>query len=60
MVWALEDQFFKIESAEWLDRTFPGSKGIRRIEGAKLFFPEEMPDLIAEEATKLWRSGSGA
>jgi pimeloyl-ACP methyl ester carboxylesterase len=60
MVWALEDQFFKIESAEWLDRTFPGSKGIRRIEGAKLFFPEEMPDIIAEEATKLWRSGSGA
>jgi hypothetical protein len=27
---------------------------VRRIEGAKLFFPEEMPDVIAEEALKLW------
>jgi haloalkane dehalogenase len=32
----------------------PGSQGIRKVEDAKLFFPEEMPDLIAEEAVKLW------
>jgi hypothetical protein len=31
-----------------------GSRGIRRVDDAKLFFPEEMPDLIAEEAVKLW------
>jgi len=24
------------------------------IEGANLFFPEDMPDVIAEEALKLW------
>jgi hypothetical protein len=24
------------------------------VEGAKLFFPEEFPDLIAEEARRLW------
>jgi hypothetical protein len=27
---------------------------VRFIEGAKLFFPEEFPDVIAEEARKLW------
>jgi hypothetical protein len=27
---------------------------VRRVEGAKLFFPEEMPDVIAEEALALW------
>jgi len=54
MVWGLKDPLFGVEWAEWLDRTFPNSRGIRRVEDANLFFPEEMPDLIAEEATHLW------
>jgi pimeloyl-ACP methyl ester carboxylesterase len=54
MVWALNDPLFPVKWAEWLDRTLPGSQGVRRIEGANLFFPEEMPELIAEEAKKLW------
>ncbi|WP_035347725.1 alpha/beta fold hydrolase [Edaphobacter aggregans] len=54
MVWATSDIFFDAKWAEWLDRTLPGSRGVRRIEGAKLFFPEEMPDVIAEEALRLW------
>jgi pimeloyl-ACP methyl ester carboxylesterase len=54
MVWGLKDTLFGVQWAEWLDRTLPGSRGVRRVEGANLFFPEEMPDLIAEEAAKLW------
>jgi haloalkane dehalogenase len=54
MVWAMKDVFFGVEGAEWLDRTFPGSRGIRRLDDANLFFPEEMPDVIAEEAIRLW------
>jgi pimeloyl-ACP methyl ester carboxylesterase len=54
MVWGLRDVLFGVKWAEWLDRNLPGSRGIRRVEGANLFFPEEMPDLIAEEAAKLW------
>lgn len=54
MVWGLKDTLFGVEWAEWLDRTLPGSRGVRRVEGANLFFPEEMPDLIAEEAMRLW------
>jgi pimeloyl-ACP methyl ester carboxylesterase len=57
MVWALDDPFFGIQWADWLDHTLPGSRGVRRIEEAKLFFPEEMPDLISEEATRLWGIG---
>ncbi|HEX4809573.1 MAG TPA: alpha/beta hydrolase [Bryobacteraceae bacterium] len=54
MVWGMKDTLFGVQWAEWLDRTFSGSLGVRRVEGANLFFPEEMPDLIAEEAIKLW------
>jgi len=54
MVWGLKDALFGVQWAEWLDRTLPGSRGVRRVEDANLFFPEEMPDLIAEEAKQLW------
>jgi haloalkane dehalogenase len=54
MVWGLRDALFGVEWAEWLDRTLPGSRGVRRVKEANLFFPEEMPDLIAEEAARLW------
>ena len=58
MVWGLKDVLFGVKWAEWLDRTLPGSRGIRRVESANLFFPEEMPDLIAEEAVRLWNDKS--
>jgi haloalkane dehalogenase len=55
MVWAIKDQFFPVKWAEWLDHNLPKSTGVRRIEDAKLFFPEEMPDVIAQEARRLWQ-----
>jgi haloalkane dehalogenase len=54
IVWGMKDALFNVEWADWLDRTLPGSRGVRRVEGANLFFPEEFPDVIAEEALKLW------
>ncbi len=54
MVWGTKDFLFPVSWAEWLDRTLPNSRGIRLVEGANLFFPEEMPELIAEEARGLW------
>jgi haloalkane dehalogenase len=39
---------------EWLDQRLSGSRGVRKVEDANLFFPEKMPDLIADEAAKLW------
>jgi pimeloyl-ACP methyl ester carboxylesterase len=54
VVWGTGDTIFDPSGPDWLDRTFPRSRGVRRIEGANLFFPEEVPDVIAEEARKLW------
>jgi haloalkane dehalogenase len=60
MVWGTGDRYFDVSWAEWLDRTLPQSRGVRRVEGAKLFFPEERPELIAEEARALWTAaGAG-
>ncbi|TSC34341.1 alpha/beta hydrolase [Corallococcus sp. Z5C101001] len=57
IVWGDGDDIFSPEDARYLDRTFPQSQGIRFVPGAKLFFPEEFPEVIAEEALRLWRLG---
>lgn len=54
ILWGMEDAIFNPESRSFLSRTFPGSRGVREIKGAKLFWPEEFPELIAEEARALW------
>lgn len=55
MVWGASDDIFPQADAHYLDHTFPRSQGIRLVPGAKLFFPEEFPEIIAEEAHRLWR-----
>lgn len=54
IVWGTGDDVFSADSPEYLARTFGNARGVRRVPGAKLFFPEEYPDLIAEEARRLW------
>lgn len=54
VVWGMSDTIFSPAGAEYLDHAFPASRGVRRIAEAKLFFPEEFPDVIAIEARKLW------
>lgn len=57
IVWGMADDIFLPADADYLDRLFPQSQGIRRVPEGKLFFPEEFPDVIAEEARRLWRTG---
>lgn len=57
IIWGMADDIFLSSSPDYLDRTFGASRGVRRITEAKLFFPEEFPDAIAEEARKLWGIG---
>ncbi|QQQ00783.1 alpha/beta fold hydrolase [Lysobacter enzymogenes] len=57
MLWGDADPLFPMRWAQWLDRTLPGSRGIRRVEGGRLFWPEERPDLLADEARALWGLG---
>ena len=55
IVWGASDDIFAMADAAYLDRTFPQSHGIRQVAEGKLFFQEEYPDVIAEEAKRLWR-----
>jgi haloalkane dehalogenase len=54
VVWGVADSIFARTSADYLARTVANSLGLRRVPGAKLFFPEEMPELIIEEAKWVW------
>jgi pimeloyl-ACP methyl ester carboxylesterase len=54
IVWGMADTIFSKENPEYLARILPRVTGIRRIPEAKLFFPEEYPGVIAEEARALW------
>jgi pimeloyl-ACP methyl ester carboxylesterase len=57
MVWGAADPIFPVADAAYLDRTFARSLGVRQVPGGKLFFQEEFPDVIAEEARGVWRMG---
>lgn len=54
ILWGTGDDIFSAASPGYLDRTFGNSRGVRLVPGAKLFWPEEFPDVLAEEARKLW------
>jgi haloalkane dehalogenase len=54
VVWGTGDTIFKPSGPDSLAQLFPRFRGTRKVDGAKLFWPEEMPDIIAEEARKLW------
>lgn len=54
MVWGTGDVHFRPEWAAWLDEALPLSRGVRLIDGAKLFFTEERVDVVVEEALRLW------
>lgn len=56
IVWGMADTIFDIENAGFLDRAFGNSRGVRKLAESKLFWPEERPEVIAEEAHLLWRS----
>src|SRR5690606_39213393 len=45
IVWGTGDRTFSPAGAEHLDRAYGASRGIRWVDGANLFFPEEFPDL---------------
>lgn len=55
ILWGTGDTIFSHRGAEHLHHAYPRSQGIRWLQDAKLFFPEEFPDVIAEEARRLWR-----
>jgi pimeloyl-ACP methyl ester carboxylesterase len=53
IVWGMADTIFSPESPDYLASLMPQAT-IRRLDKAKLFWPEEYPEIIAEEARRLW------
>ena len=56
IVWGTGDTIFSASSPKRLDHDFGHSRGVRLLEGSKLFWPEERPEVIAEEARRLWNA----
>jgi haloalkane dehalogenase len=54
IVWGMADTLFSSRNPEYLAGVLPRVMGIRRIDKAKLFFPEEYPGIVADEAQLLW------
>jgi haloalkane dehalogenase len=54
IVWGMSDTIFSSSNIEYLISVLPRVSGVRRVQEGKLFFPEEFPDVIAEEAQRLW------
>lgn len=58
IVWGVADSIFSAHSPQFLDAAFGNSRGVRLLADSKLFWPEERPDVIAEEALRLWDQSS--
>jgi hypothetical protein len=54
IVWATDDVFFPVEWAGWLEATVPGVTRSVRVEGARLFFPLERPEVLIQELRQFW------
>src|SRR3569833_351293 len=54
ILWGTADTIFSAASPELLSRTKPKTRNKHHNKGAKLFWPEEFPELIAAEARTLW------
>jgi pimeloyl-ACP methyl ester carboxylesterase len=44
LVWGTDDVYFPDKWADWLAETIPGAKSPVKLEGARIFFPEERPE----------------
>lgn len=60
IVWGMADTIFSKDNPEYLREILLEVTGIRRIPEGKLFFLEEYPGVIAEEARVLWSRGATA
>ena len=58
IVWGMADTIFSKDNPDYLAQLLPRVTGIRHIPEGKLFFPEEYPGVIAEEARVLWAESS--
>jgi pimeloyl-ACP methyl ester carboxylesterase len=56
VVWGTADVYFPLQWAYWLRETIPGCRNVIEVQGGKLFFPEERPDVLADALREHWHS----
>jgi pimeloyl-ACP methyl ester carboxylesterase len=59
VVWGLDDVFFDKKWAYWLKNTIPGARRVIEVPDARLFFPEDRPDALAQPVLQFWEELSG-
>jgi pimeloyl-ACP methyl ester carboxylesterase len=56
IAWGRDDSIFSERSAQYLAECFGNCHGFHSLPDAKLFWPEERPDIVVEQARLLWES----
>jgi len=56
IAWGLDDTIFSMRSAQYLAECFGNCHGFHLQPDAKLFWPEERPDIVIAQARLLWES----
>ena len=54
IVWALDDIYFDVSLAHWLQKTIPGVVRLLQVPAAKLFFPEDRPHELIDPLRELF------
>lgn len=54
IVWALQDFFFDVKWAHWLQRTLPNVERLVQVSDGRLFFPEDRPQSLIEPLRAFW------
>lgn len=55
ILWGDADTIFSTAGAHYLHAVAGNSRGVRMVPGAKLFWPEERPQLLVDEAMAFWK-----
>src|SRR5262249_11826498 len=55
VAWGTADEFFDVKWAYWLKEAIPGCRKVVELAGAKLFFPEERPQELADAIRAHWQ-----
>jgi pimeloyl-ACP methyl ester carboxylesterase len=60
VVWGTSDVFFDVQWAYWLKDNLGGPTEVIEVPGAKLFFPEERPQMLADALSEFWAAHAPA
>lgn len=54
IMWGAGDKLFDLKWAYWLKAAIPGARRLIELPGAKVWFPEEYPDVVSEALRAHW------